>query len=61
MQTEIHGSPAFAHLHVDLEPGEMITAESDAMASMHADLDMNTRFNGGFLSGLCKKFLGGES
>jgi uncharacterized protein (TIGR00266 family) len=31
------------------------------MASMSADLDMDTKFNGGFISGLLKKFLGGES
>lgn len=61
MHVEINGAPSFAHLHVQLEPGESIIAESDAMSSMAADLDMNTRFNGGFFSGLCKKFLGGES
>lgn len=61
MQTSIQGSPSFAHLHVDLEPGESIIAESDAMSSMDADLDMRTRFNGGLVKGLCRKFLGGES
>jgi len=61
MKTSIEGRPSFAHLHVDLEPGESIIAESDAMASMSADLDLTAKFNGGFFSGLCKKFLGGES
>jgi uncharacterized protein (TIGR00266 family) len=61
MKTSIEGRPTFAHLHVDLEPGESIIAESDAMASMSADLDLKARFNGGFFSGLMKKFLGGES
>lgn len=61
MKTIINGGPSFAHLHVDLEPGESITAESDAMASMHADLDMTAKFNGGCLPGLARKFLGGES
>jgi uncharacterized protein (TIGR00266 family) len=61
MNTIIAGRPSFAHLHVDLDPGESIIAESDAMASMAADLDMSAKFNGGFVSGLCKKFLGGES
>lgn len=61
MKTSIEGSPTFAHLHVDLEPGESIISESDAMASMSADLDLKARFNGGFFSGLMKKFLGGES
>lgn len=61
MNTIIEGRPAFAHMHVDLAPGESIIAESDAMASMSADLDMKAKFNGGFFSGLCKKYLGGES
>lgn len=61
MQATIEGRPSFAHLHVDLDPGESITAEADAMSSMSADLDMKAKFNGGFFSGLCKKFLGGES
>jgi uncharacterized protein (TIGR00266 family) len=61
MNTAIEGRPAFAHMHVDLDPGESIIAESDAMSSMSADLDMTAKFNGGFFSGLCKKYLGGES
>jgi uncharacterized protein (TIGR00266 family) len=61
MNTTIEGRPSFAHMHVDLDPGESIIAEADAMASMSADLDMTARFNGGLFSGLCKKFLGGES
>ncbi len=61
MQAKIEGAPSFAHIHIDLSPGESITAESDAMTSMAADLDMEAKLNGGFFSGLLKKFLGGES
>ncbi len=61
MNVEMKGAPSFAHLHVQLEPGESIIAEADAMSSMSANLDMNTKFNGGFFSGLCKRYLGGES
>ena len=61
MDIQIEGKPVFAHVHVDLEPGESITAESDAMSSMSADLEMKAHFNGGFFGGLAKKFLGGES
>lgn len=61
MKFTLEGKPAFAITHVDLAPGESITAESGAMASMDADLDMKAVFNGGFFSGLVKKFLGGES
>lgn len=61
MQTRIEGRPAFAFLQLTLEPGEAIVAESDAMASMSAELDMRTRLNGGFLRGLARRYLGGES
>ena len=61
MQVEIRDQPSFAHLHVHLEPGESIIAESDAMASRTSNLEMQTRFNGGFGRGILKKFLGGES
>jgi uncharacterized protein (TIGR00266 family) len=61
MNTDIKGKPAFAYIDVDLDPGESIIAESDAMSSMSAALDMKAGFNGGFFSGLAKKFLGGES
>lgn len=61
MKVSVNGAPAFAYLDVDLDPGETIVAESDAMAGMSAALDMTAVFNGGFFSGLAKKFLGGES
>lgn len=61
MESQVEGAPSFAHIHVDLAPGERLIAESDAMATMAGDLDMNARFNGGLLSGLCKKLAGGES
>ena len=61
MDTQIRGGPSFSHVDVDLAPGETIVAESDAMASMAADLDVEARFNGGFFSGLAKRLLGGES
>jgi uncharacterized protein (TIGR00266 family) len=61
MNSTINGSPSFAYIDIDLDPGESVIAESDAMASMAAELDMTARFNGGLFSGLIKKFLGGES
>jgi uncharacterized protein (TIGR00266 family) len=61
MKATIEGRPSFAYLHILINPGESIVAESDAMSSMSADLDMVTKLNGGFFSGLCKKYLGGES
>jgi uncharacterized protein (TIGR00266 family) len=61
MQTSIEGGSAFAYINVDLEPGETVIAESDAMSSMSSDLSMDAKFNGGFFSGLAKAYLGGES
>jgi len=61
MQAKIEGAPTFAHIHYDLAPGESIVAESDAMTSMDADLDMEAKLNGGFFPALAKRFLGGES
>lgn len=61
MEAEIKGGSAFGYLDVDLAPGETITAEADAMASMAASLDMRTRLNGGFFVALLRKFLGGET
>jgi len=61
MKATVNGGPAFSYIDVDLEPGESITSESDAMSSMHADIDLTASFNGGFLRGLLKKYLGGET
>ncbi|VUD53408.1 hypothetical protein TDB9533_01828 [Thalassocella blandensis] len=61
MKAEIKGTQAFSYIDVELEPGEGITAESDAMSSMDAELDLTAKLNGGFFKGLLRKFLGGES
>lgn len=61
MEFTIQGAPAFGFMHVDLEPGDKIITESDAMASMNSKIDMKPRLNGGLFKGLIRKFLGGES
>ena len=61
MQADIKGSHAFAYLDVQLEPGETVTAEADAMSSMDAQLELRSRLNGGFFIALLRKFLGGET
>lgn len=40
---------------------EQILAESDAMSSMAAELELSAEFNGGLIKGLLRKYLGGES
>jgi uncharacterized protein (TIGR00266 family) len=61
MKAEIRGSDAFSYLAVTLDAGESVIAESDAMSSMAADLDLQARFNGGFFVGLLRKYLAGET
>ncbi len=61
MKLKIEGKPVFAYVEVELQPGETFVAESDAMASMSAELDMEAHFNGGLFRGLLKKYFGGES
>lgn len=61
MEIKTEGKPAFAYVVVQLQPGETMVAESDAMSSMSANLDMVAKFNGGLFVGLLKKYLGGES
>lgn len=61
MKAEIKGSAAFSYVDVELDPGETITTESDAMSSMDAQLELRSRFNGGFFIALLRKFLGGET
>lgn len=61
MKVALYGEPSFSHVTVDLEPGEEITAESGAMQSMSAELDMKAVTNGNFFSALGKRLFGGES
>lgn len=61
MEAVIKGAPAFAYIQMELAPGESLVAESDAMASMDADLELQAKANGGCLMAPFRKFLGGES
>jgi len=61
MKVEIEGKPVFGYIKAELQPGETLIAESDAMSTMSAELDMSAKFNGGLFRGLLKKTFGGES
>lgn len=61
MNTEIRHRPVFSTLFARLTPGETLTAEADAMASMSAHTAMTTRLNGGFFAAILKRFFGGET
>ncbi len=61
MKSVIAGAPAFAYVHVELDPGESICAEGDAMASMDPALDMKAELSGGFFSAFLRWAFGGQS
>jgi uncharacterized protein (TIGR00266 family) len=58
---DIRYKPSFATAFVTLNPGESMTAESGAMASMDSALAVTTSFSGGLIPALLRKFFGGES
>lgn len=58
---DVRYKPSFATVFVTLNPGDSITTEAGAMASMSAQLSMKTSFSGGLIPALLKKFFGGES
>ena len=62
MKYEILHQDAFPVVRCDLERGEVLRAESDAMVAMSANLDVTGSIGDkGFLGGLARKFLAGES
>lgn len=61
MKAEIKGDRVFSYIDIELGPGEAVITESDAMSSMDADIDLTAVFNGGFIRGLLRKYLGGET
>ena len=61
MQTDIQYRPAYALAIVTLGPNEGIRVDSGAMVSMSADLQIETKAQGGLLASLGRSLLGGES
>ncbi|MBK8389477.1 MAG: TIGR00266 family protein [Saprospiraceae bacterium] len=61
MKINIQGQPSFGYATIELDPGEKIITESGAMATMSPALELQAKLNGGFIPGLLRKFLGGES
>lgn len=62
MKYELLHQDAFPVVRCDLARGESLKAESDAMVAMSAALDVTGSMgDGGFLGGLARKFLTGES
>ena len=61
MHAEIRDRPAFANIRLQLEPGDQIVAEADAMASMSSTIELSTKWSGGFIKAVLKRVFGGES
>ncbi len=61
MESEIRDRPSFANIRIELEAGDQIIAEADAMASMSSTIEMDTRWSGGVIRGIAKRLFGGES
>lgn len=61
MKYEILYPEAFPIVKFQLNRGEKIKAESDAMIAMSPTVEVEGKMDGGFLGGLARKFLSGES
>ena len=61
MQIAIKYQPSYSMGIVSLEAGESIQAESGAMVSMTANIQVETGMKGGVLGAVARKVLGGES
>ena len=61
MESEILYQPAYSLVRVNLSAGEAITAEAGAMVSMSEGITIETGMKGGFMAGLKRSLLGGES
>lgn len=60
MKYEILYGNAFPVVRCELERGESVKAESDAMIAMSGALDIEGSMDGNILGGLARKFLAGE-
>ena len=60
MKYEVLYRDSFPLVRCDLEQGERIKAESDAMVAMSPTLDVEGKMEGGILSGIARSLLAGE-
>ncbi len=61
MKYEILTKPSYALAEVTLDPGEQVIGDSGAMTWMEGEIETKTSTRGGFLAGLKRKVLSGES
>jgi uncharacterized protein (TIGR00266 family) len=55
------GGSSFSFLRFTLKPGEKLTTESGAMASMGPNIELKSKLNGGIFRALLIKYLGKET
>jgi len=61
MRHDIWYRPAYSLLSIRLEAGERLWAETGAMVSMSANVQLETAMRGGLFGALKRSVLGGES
>lgn len=61
MKYEILSQPTYSLVEVELQPGEKVVAESGAMAWKDSSIKTETTTRGGFMAGLKRAVLSGES
>lgn len=61
MQTEILYRPSAALAKCQLAPGETVRVEGGSMVGMSAEVKIETKATGGFLTSLARSMFGGES
>ena len=57
----IKGNPDYGHVSFNLKPGEVIMAESGAMAYMSKNMELDSKLMGGFFKAAIRKIFTGES
>jgi len=61
LSIDVRHAPAFAVARISLEPGQVVKAESGAMAAMSSSVEIQAKMEGGFLKALKRSALGGDS
>ena len=61
MKISVEHRPSYALGTVDLAAGEAVQAETDAMVSMSANLQVESGLQGGLLKSAMRKVLGGDA
>ncbi len=61
MKYQITCAPTYSAVEINLAPGERVIADSGAMAWMTGNIKTETSTRGGFMAGMKRKLLSGES